>query len=342
MHSPAGHPAARRRQLRRPAPRAHRAPGQQQRRRPRPHHRPGRRSHAHQDPHRRASTAMAPGPASVAHQLAAASLQPYLVHIRPGNALRRRARPGGHPAVRQLAPGAHRAHGHNIDLVDVRALPKIHIAVPAPRWRQGRAHAWPWPGSKRTAHQLAAAACSCTWCAPGQVVRSADALALVAILQHADGNRAGQRRARIEHLASINVAGHGRNTADRRRYRFTGSTLPCRRRDGARAGRMHGPGQDRSARRTSWRPPAAVPGTRPARWPASSTPASAARASSTWPASTSPATAATLPIDVGTALQDPHCRAGAATAHGGAHARPWPGPEHTAHQLAATTCSGTW
>ena len=47
--------------------------------------------------------------------------------------------------------------------------------------------------------------------APGRVVRGADALALVAILQHADGNRAGKRRARIEHLASVNVAGHGRN-----------------------------------------------------------------------------------------------------------------------------------
>ena len=139
---------------------------------------------------------MAPGPASVAHQLAAASLQPYLVHIRPGNALRRRARPGGHPAVRQLAPGAHRAHGHNIDLVDVRALPKIHIAVPAPRWRQGRAHAWPWPGSKRTAHQLAAAICRCTWCPPGQVVSQ---------------QRAGRRSVRIEQLARANVAGHGHN-----------------------------------------------------------------------------------------------------------------------------------
>ena len=74
------------------------------------------------------------------------------------------------------------------------------------------------------AHQLVATTCSRTWCAPGPVMRDADALALVAILQHADGNRAGQRRARIEHLASINVAGHGRNTADRRRYRFPGST----------------------------------------------------------------------------------------------------------------------
>ena len=90
---------------------------------------------------------------------------------------------------------------------------------------------------------------------PGPVVRGADALALLAILQHADGNRAGQRRACIEHLASINVAGDGRNAADRRRYRFPGSTSPCRRHDGARAGRMHGPGQrQRSQPRPQHRP----------------------------------------------------------------------------------------
>ena len=43
------------------------------------------------------------------------------------------------------------------------------------------------------------------------VVRCAGALALMAILQHAAGKRAGQRRARIEHLARVNVTAHGHN-----------------------------------------------------------------------------------------------------------------------------------
>ena len=54
------------------------------------------------------------------------------------------------------------------------------------------------PGPERTTHQLANATCSSAWYAPGPVVRGTDALALAATLQHADGKRAGQRRARIE------------------------------------------------------------------------------------------------------------------------------------------------
>ena len=61
-------------------------------------------------------------------------------------------------------------HGRNIDLVDVRTLPRIHIAMPAPRWRQDQAHARPWPGPEHTAHQLANATCSSAWCTPGPVV----------------------------------------------------------------------------------------------------------------------------------------------------------------------------
>ena len=190
-------------------------------------------------------------------------LQLYLVRARPGTR-RRCTRLGGHHAARSRH--SHRpastspATAATSTWSTSARSPRIHIAVPAPRWRQGQAHAPPWPGLECTAHQLANAICSCTWCAPGQVVRGADALA-------------------------------------------------------------------------SW-PPCSTP--------TAIVPASAARASSTWPTATSPATAATLPIDVGTAFQDPYCRAGVATAHGGAHARPWPGPEHTAHLLAATTGSCTW
>ena len=123
--------------------------------------------------------------------------------------------------------------------------------MPASRRRQDQAHARPWPGPEHTAHQLAAATCSCTWCTLGPVVRAADALALLAILQHADSNRAGQRRARIEHLAS--VAGHGRiiDLVDVRTLPRIHPS-PCRRQ--GRARRLPGPGQDRGARRTSWRP----------------------------------------------------------------------------------------
>ena len=121
----------------------------------------------------------------------------------------------------------------------------------------------PWPGPERTAHQLAAAACSCTWCAPGPVMRGVDALALLASLQHADGKSAGQCRARIEQLARANAVSRGHNIDLVDVRMLPGSTSPCRRCDGARAGRMHGPGQDRSTRRTSWRPPpAAAPGSR--------------------------------------------------------------------------------
>ena len=42
-------------------------------------------------------------------------------------------------------------------------------------------------------------------------MRGADALALVAILQHAAGNRTGQRRARIEQLARANAVSRGHN-----------------------------------------------------------------------------------------------------------------------------------
>ena len=49
-------------------------------------------------------------------------------------------------------------------------LSKIHITMPAPRWRQDQAHARPWPGPEHTAHQLANATCSSAWCTPGPVV----------------------------------------------------------------------------------------------------------------------------------------------------------------------------
>ena len=301
-----------------------------------------------------------PGPEHTAHQLAA-SLQ----HAAGKSTGQRRAR------IEQLARANSVSRGHNIDLVDVRMPPgSTHRRASA---RAGRGAC---PVLARTgAHGAPAGgpACSCTWCAPGPVMRCADTLALRAILQHADGNRAGQRRARIEHLASINVAGHGRNTTDRRRYRFPRSTSPCRRRDGARTRRMHGPGQDRGARRTSWRSrlqlhlvrarsgnalrrytrpaghPAArrrqsrrpapcahrAPGQhqrrrpRPQHYRSTSVPLSKIHITMPaprwrqdqaharpWPASTSPATAATLPIDVGTAFQDPHHHAGAAMAPG--------------------------
>ncbi len=109
-----------------------------------------------------------------------------------------------HPAACRPAPCAHRAPGQQqhrrprTEHCRSTSVPlsRIHIAVPASRRRQGRAHARPWPGPERTTHQLAAAAYSCTWYAPGQVASQ----------QHA-----GQRRARIEHLASVNVAGYGHN-----------------------------------------------------------------------------------------------------------------------------------
>ena len=91
----------------------------------------------------------------------------------------------------------------------------------------------------------------------------------------------------------------------RRPHAPSGSTSPCRRRDGARVRCMHGAGQDLSAP-GSWRPPpAAAPGTRLV---ATLQRAGQRRASasSSWPASTSPATVATPPIDVGTALRDLH------------------------------------
>ena len=88
---------------------------------------------------------------------------------------------------------------------------------------------------------------------------------LVASLQHADGNRAGQRRTRIEYLASVNVAGHGHNTTDRRQYRFPGSSSPCQRRNGAKAHAPPWPRPERTAHqlaaaicRCTWCPPGQV------------------------------------------------------------------------------------
>ena len=110
-----------------------------------------RRPHALRDSHQHAGAAMAPGPGTGAilaksGTLAAPAggrhLQRHLVAgsrpvVRCAGALalmailqragQRRAR------IEHLARVNVTAHGHNIDLVDVRTLSRIYVAVPAPR-----------------------------------------------------------------------------------------------------------------------------------------------------------------------------------------------------------------
>ena len=57
----------------------------------------------------------------------------------------------------------------------------------------------------------------------------------MASLQHAAGKSAGQRRARIEHLARANAVSRGHNIDLVDVRMLPGSTSPCQRRDGARA-----------------------------------------------------------------------------------------------------------
>ena len=185
-----------------------------------------------------------------------------------------RARPGGQPAARRPATCAHLAAGPR------------QRRRPWPQHRPGRRPHTPQDPHRHAGAAMAPGPGACTALArigahgapadgyhlqlqlvagPGQVVRGADALALVASLQHADGNRAGQRRTRIEYLASVNVAGHGHNTTDRRQYRFPGSSSPCQRRNGAKAHAPPWPRPERTAHqlaaaicRCTWCPPGQV------------------------------------------------------------------------------------